>query len=78
MKLRPLEWQDEQGVITARVLGVTLSVFKNNDKWDARLSTPHQRPETETGFDTKKEALRYAEHILLVREFKKYFTRVGD
>lgn len=78
MKLKQIYWdKTDPNKLTTVFMGLTLSVYKNNGKWDARLSSPHQRPEIETGFDTADEAVRYAEHILLVRELKKYFSFVN-
>lgn len=78
MKLKEIYWNISIHTATAQIMGLTLSVFPNNGKWDARLSTPHQRPETETGFDTADEAMRYAERVLLGRELKKYFNFVNQ
>lgn len=78
MKLKQIYWDKDVDKATATVMGVTLSVFKNNGKWDARLTTPQQRPETEIGFSSADEAMRYAEHILLVRELKKHFSHVNE
>lgn len=78
MKLKQIYWdKTDPNKLTTVFMGLTLSVYKNNGKWDARLSSPHQRSEIETGFDTADEAVRYAEHILLVRELKKYFSFVN-
>lgn len=76
MKLKEIYWTPSKGVATAQIMGITLSVFPNNGKWDARLTNPHTRPETQSGFDTADEAMRYAEHTLLRREMMKYFTHV--
>lgn len=77
MKLKEIYWEKGCDKADTHIMGITLSVYKNNGKWDARLSNPYQRPEIETGFDTAEEAMRYAEHILLVRELKKYFSYVN-
>ena len=78
MKLKEIYWEKEADKATAYVMGLTLSVYQNNGKWDARLYAPNNRPETETGFVTSAEAMRYAEHTLLHRELKKYFKGVTD
>lgn len=76
MKLKEIYWEKGRDKADTHIMGIALSVYKNNGKWDARLSSPYQRPEIETGFDTADEAIRYAEHILLRRELKKYFSFV--
>lgn len=70
---KPLNWQKDGEIITAQFMGLTLSAFPNNGKWDARLVSPNQRPETETGLDSAEDAMKYAEEILLMSEIKKYF-----
>lgn len=42
------------------------------------ISDDKERPEIQQGFDTADEAVRYAEHILLVRELKKHFSYVNE
>lgn len=74
MNIKPLKWQKDGQIETVIFMGLTLSVFPNNGKWDARLINQHQRPETETGFETAEEAKKYAEKVLLMREIKKHFT----
>ena len=75
MKLKQLYWDEyDPNRPTAQFLGLTLSVYRNNGKWEARLTTPHQRPEIQQGFSSIEEAMRYAEHVLLARELKKYLT----
>lgn len=69
MKPKPLNWQDN----IATFMGITLSVFPNNSKWDCRLVNDLTRSETQSGFNTIDEAKQYAEHILLNRELHKYF-----
>lgn len=64
--------------LTTVFMGLILSVYKNNGKWEARLASPHKRPEIQQGFDTADEAMRYAEHILLGRELKKHFSCVNE
>lgn len=78
MKLKQIYW--DKGVDNAftRVMGVSLSVYKNNGKWDACLTTLYERPEVATGFDTADEAMRYAEQVLLQRELRKYFNEVSN
>lgn len=77
MKLKKIYWdKTDPDKLTTVFMGLTLSVYKNNYKWEARLASPHQRPEIQQGFDTADEAMRYAEHILLVRELKKHFSCV--
>lgn len=79
MKLKKIYWdKDKPDRLIALFLGLTLSVYKNNYKWEARLASPHQRLEIQQGFDTADEAMRYAEHILLVRELKKHFSYVNE
>ena len=79
MKLKQIYWgQTDPDKLTTVFLGLILSVKKHNGKWEARLASPHQRPEIQQGFDTADEAIRYAEHILLVRELKKYFSYVNE
>lgn len=77
MKLKKIYW-DKVGhdKLAAAFMGLTLSAYKNKGKWEARLASPHQRLEIQQGFDTADEAMRYAEHILLVRELKKHFSYV--
>ena len=77
MKLKQIYWDKTvPDKLTTIFMGLTLSVYKNNDKWEARLASPQQRPEIQQGFETADEAVRYAEHILLVRELKKHFSCV--
>lgn len=77
MKLKQIYWdKTDPDKLTTAFMGLTLSVYKNNGKWEARLANPHRRPEIQQGFDTVDEAVRYAEHILLTRELKRFFTRV--
>ena len=77
MKLKKSSWdKTDPDKLTTVFMGLTLSVYKNNDKWEARLASPQQRPEIQQGFETADEAMRYAEHILLVRELKKHFSCV--
>ena len=77
MKLKKIYWdQTGPNKLATVFMGLTLSVYKNNDKWEARLASPQQRPEIQQGFETADEAMRYAEHILLVRELKKHFSCV--
>ena len=79
MKLKQTYWdKTDPDKLTTVFMGLTLSVYKNNGKWEARLASPHQRPEIQQGFDTADEAVRYAERILLVRELKKYFSFVNE
>ena len=77
MKLKKIYW-DKTGPdkLATVFMGLTLSVYKNKYKWEARLASPHQRPEIQQGFDTAEEAMRYVEHVLLVRELKKHFSCV--
>ena len=77
MKLKKIYW-DKTGPdkLSTVFMGLTLAVYKNKYKWEARLVSPHQRPEIQQGFDTADEAMRYVEHILLVRELKKHFACV--
>lgn len=74
MKLKLLNWQKDSQIETVIFMGLTLSVFPNNGKWDARLVNPNQRPETETGFNSADEAKQYTEKVLLMREIKKCFV----
>ena len=77
MKLKKIYWdKTDPDKLTTVFMGLVLSVYKNNDKWEARLASPHQRPEIQQWFDTAEDAMRYAEYILLVRELKKHFSRV--
>ena len=79
MKLRQIYWdKNDPNFLSTTFMGLTLSVYKNNGKWEARLASPHQRPEIQQGFDTADEAMRYAEHILLGRELKKHFPCVNE
>ena len=79
MKLKQIYW-DKTGLdkLATVFMGLTLSVYKNNGKWEARLASPHQRPEIQQGFDTAEEAMRYVEHILLVRALKKHFSYANE
>ena len=77
MKLKKIYWDKTDPDKLATVfMGLTLSVYENNGKWEARLASPHKRPEIQQGFDTADEAMRYVEHTLLVRELKKHFSCV--
>lgn len=79
MKLKQIYWdKTDPDKLTTVFMGLTLSVYKNNGKWEARLASPYQRPEIQQGFDTVDEAVRYTEHILLVRELKKHFSYVNE
>ena len=79
MKLKQIYWdKTDPNRLSTTFMGLALSVYKNNGKWEARLASPHQRPEIEQGFDTADEAVRYIEHILLVRELKKHFSFVNE
>ena len=79
MKLKQIYWdKTDPDKLTTIFMGLILLVYKNNGKWGARLASPYQYPETQQGFDTADEAIRYAEHILLVRELKKYFSYVNE
>ena len=79
MKLKQTYWdKTDPDKLTTVFMGLTLSVYKNNGKWEARLASPQQRPEIQQGFETADEAVRYAERILLVRELKKYFSFVNE
>lgn len=79
MKLKQIYWdKTDPNKISTVFLGLTLSVYKNNGKWEARLSDPYQRPEIQQGFDTSDEAMRYAERILLVQKLKKHFSHVNE
>ena len=79
MKLKQIYWgKTDPNKLTTVFMGLTLSVYKNNGKWEARLASPHQRPEIHQGFDTADEAIRYAEHILLARELKNHFSYVDE
>ena len=79
MKLKQIYWdKNDPNFLSTTFMGLTLSVYKNNGKWEARLASPHQRPEIQQGFDTADEAVRYAEYILLRRELKKYFSFVKE
>lgn len=55
-------------------MGVLLSAYPNNGKYDCRLSNGNDRPETETGFFSLGEAMECAESKLLKRELSRYFT----
>lgn len=72
-QLKQINWDIKDHVATARVMGITLSVYENNNKWDSRLSNGHDRPEIQTGLDHAAEAMKYAEDVLLQAEIKKYF-----
>lgn len=78
MKLKRIYW-DKIGPnkLTTVFMGLMLSVYKNNGKWQACLVSPHQNPKIQQGFNSIEEAIRYAEHILLVRELKKHFYYVS-
>ena len=79
MKLKQIYWdKNDPNFLSTTFMGLTLSVYKNNGKWVARLASPHHRPEIQQGFDTAYEAMRYAEHTLLVRELKKHFSFVNE
>ena len=79
MKLKQIYWDKiDYDHVSTTFMGLDLSVYKNNGKWEARLASPYHRPEIQQGFDTADEAVRYAEHILLVREFKKHFSFVNE
>ena len=79
MKLKQIYWdKTDPDKLTTIFMGLTLSVYKNNGKWEARLASPHKRPEIQQGFDTADEAMRYAEYVLLVRELKKHFSYVNE
>lgn len=79
MKLKQIYWdKTDPDKLTTVFMGLTLSVYKNNGKWEARLASPHQRPEIQQGFDTADEAMRYAEYTLLRRELKKHFSYVSE
>jgi len=78
MKLKQIYWdKTDPNRLSTTFMGLTLSVYKNNGKWEARLASPYRRPEIQQGFDTTDEAVRYAEHILLGRELKKHFSHVN-
>lgn len=79
MKIKPLYWNKvDPDRLTAVCMGLVLAAYKNNGKWEARLANPYQRVEIQQGFGTAKEAMRYAEHILLPRELRKYFSYVDE
>ena len=79
MKLKQIYWdKTDTDKLTTVFMGLTLSVYKNNGKWEARLVSLRQRPEIQQGFDTADEAIRYAEYILLVQELKKHFSYVNE
>ena len=79
MKLKQIYWdKNDPNFLSTTFMGLTLSVYMNNGKWEARLANPHQRPEIQQGFDTADEAVRYAEYTLLRRELKKYFSFVYE
>lgn len=79
MRLKQIYWdKTDPDKLTTIFMGLTLSVYKNNGKWEARLASPHQRPEIQAGFDTADEAVRYAENSLLRREINKYFSYVNE
>lgn len=79
MKLKQIYWsKTDPDRLSAVFMGLTLSVYKNNDRWEARLASPQQRAEIQQGFATVEEALQYAEHVLLGRELKKYFSYVDE
>lgn len=78
MELKTIYWDKGTDVATAQVLGYTLVAVKDGAKWQARLLCGYmQRPEVESNFDTATEAMRYAEHVLLAREIRKFFKYVG-
>ena len=76
LRLKPLRWSIANNIATARIMGVLLSVYPNNGKYDCRLSNGNDRPETQTGFFNLGEAMEYAESELLRRELARYFTLV--
>ena len=79
MKLRQIYWnKTDPDKLTTVFMGLILAVYKNNGKWEARLASPHKRPEIEQGFATADEAVRYTERILLGRELKKHFSCVNE
>ena len=52
MKLKKIYWdKTDPDKLTTVFMGLTLAVYKNNDKWEARLASPQQRPEIQQGFD---------------------------
>ena len=76
LRLKPLRWSIASNIATARIMGVLLSVYPNNGKYDCRLSNGNDRPETQTGFFCMKDAMDHAETKLLERELARYFTLV--
>lgn len=76
MKLKSLNWVViDPYKINAVVMGVTLSVYLNNGKWEARLSNADERPVIVAGFAYRHEAMKHAEEVLLGKELSKYFER---
>lgn len=74
MKLKPLNWVViDPYKLNAVVMGVTLSVYLNNGKWESRLSNGDERPVIVAGFDYRHEAMKHAEEVLLENELSKYF-----
>ena len=74
--LKPICWHIKSGKATAHVMGVELSVYQNNGKYDCRLNNGRDRPETQSGFDDMEQAIDHAELVLLKNEMAKYFTGV--
>ena len=50
MKLKKIYWdKTDPDKLTTVFMGLTLAVYKNNDKWEARLASPQQRPDGKIG-----------------------------
>ena len=74
LNLKPLLWSIVSIIATARIMGVLLSAYPNNGKYDCN---GNDRPETETGFFSLGEAMECAESELLKRELARYFVLVN-
>lgn len=77
MKLKPIQFKVINQSAIAYCLGITLSVYLNNNKYDCRMTYLDRRAEIETGFDTKEQAIKHAVNVLLFKALSSQCTKIN-
>lgn len=77
MKLKPIIFKLTNQTAIAYCLGITLSVYPNNSKYDCRMTYLNRRAEIETGFDSIERAINHAVQVLLYSALIQQFNQVN-
>lgn len=76
MQLKPIQFHITNQTAIAYCLGITLSIYPNNNKYDCRMTYLNHRAEIETGFNTQEQAIQHAVFVLLFNALSKQCSHI--